>query len=470
MITDALRTREGSLYLGGAALVLLLDAFLLLSTINAFMAQEESQEAVQQFYRNEASAKGKLRALRDAGDPTASVLLGAWLYERATTPEQLETAQRCFEGALTLEPGRNSAAVGLAAVKLRLGESGDVKKRRAAAGDAETALQQANDGGHPDVAYLKGAIAIFRGKHQAAIEILEKDPEVAPSLEGLGARHWNLGVARTLARRNDAFEAQALGYLLRRWPIPAEFTRELPEDPRRRGEPEKLLLLSIQLSLADPSSKPADKASLLKRCEAAKRLCELVFSPGRGMSGGQRGRFLPHSTRVPVMFNAIGVGYYRAEEFELAQAMFERASKGRADQEPLYLLNMGQAAWKAAQSKKVGSTERQELLDKAEFGFTRVAEMLGTQKGREAQVRLALTNACVVMLQTKSKVTPAVHLFKAYQKQHPSQAEWNRNMGVLWDHAGQGARCMPYYRKAIELGHKDIEQMQSRLGHWEARQ
>ena len=121
IVLDALKTREGSLYLAGAAVTALVTVMTAVSTLTTYQEQQEIREAVLAFSQGSSTARSLLGELRssDAGDESTRaairVMLGSYNFDRAhSNPQLLDTAEKLFEEALQIDPGRPSAAVGLA--------------------------------------------------------------------------------------------------------------------------------------------------------------------------------------------------------------------------------------------------------------------------------------------------------------------------------------------------------------------
>ena len=467
MIRDALLSREGSMYLGAAALVLLIDVLLVVSTYRAYERQWDLRDAARAYAQGTGDAADALLRAREqsAADPSPSVLLGGYELERATDAARLESAKLLFEEARELAPGRTSAVLGLIATRLRLAELRGLDELAKEAAAVERLLADVDDTEHPDVQGMKAALLLVQGKAEDALLLLEEDLRRAPGLAGSAARAWNLGIARILARRGAAFEGAAMSQVLRRRPLPRAARASAGED---EGEDEldpetQVLVTAYRMGLADPGTQPADEASLTARCELAAKLIGARYH--RPASTERQGRFLPRQAELPGVLNALGLGWFRLGRFVEARAAFAEASRTAREREPLYLLNQGQAAYQAGLAAAQGSPERKKLLKDASDSFERVCALLDKQKGREVMLTLAATNAAAILLQNEDPRGAAAVLGR-HEEAHPSRVTWLRDMGALEDHQGR-RQCAPYYREAIELGHPDAPLLRERLLRYE---
>ncbi|RMG10165.1 MAG: hypothetical protein D6731_17980 [Planctomycetota bacterium] len=473
ILQEAVKSREGLAYLGGAALTGLVAVLLAVDTLTSYLHQWELREAVQAFAQGKGEAGRLLGSLRDedAGDDyeraTVRVLLGSHNLRRAHRDARLlDAAERLFAEALEIDSENTAAAVGLACARLRRAEA---KEPEARARDAAAAVAElrshAADPKQPDVRYLEGASLILQGDVSAALEALDDpDPSEAPSLEGSGARLWNLGVAELLAGGATAFEPFALGYALRPHPIPRETSDEpLPSDadPGRPADAPRLLRLAYTVCLG----RPGNAEGLRDRCRRAARLM-VPFARGAPRRG-QAGRFLPHRELLPELDNALGLAYFRAGELEAAVKRFEQASFGAGGREPLYLLNLAWAcAQRAAALGAAGDPKLRnkvfELYGKAGKSYEKVCSLLAREEGRQDTVRLARTNAAAAYL-AAGDPRQALAVYARYAAGDPDEAQRERDLGVLSERARKRREAIRHYEAAIAAGHPEAGELDIRL-------
>ncbi|HBP22676.1 MAG TPA: hypothetical protein DEA08_33465 [Planctomycetes bacterium] len=449
-------------YLGGAALVTLITIPIALSTFQGILAEDRALAAVEAFHQRTPHARALLRKWRDSGDPSASVLLGSLELESANSLEKLETAQRLFQEALDAQPGRTSAVLGLVSTRLRMAELDEATDLAAAAGDCEALLRQADDQDLPDVAYLRGAIMVLQGKVEDGAAALESDPNVAPGAAGQGARWWNLAVARVLLDQ-DPLPAAARAYTLRARALPAEERERDENDLGPDYDPARLLRAAYRFSLADPACKPNDKDSLNARADFGRKLGALEFSSGRGRGqrGGLFGRYLPHKRDAPEILNAIGQGLYRVERFNEAAEVFAEAAKLDRTNEIVYMLNAGHAALRAyREDKSLDEVRRKTLLNEVKIHLEKAANTLMGQKDRTSLLKLAVDNKLSVLWDTNARA--GADSIRRYQKEYPSEADYERNLGAMLDWRCKSS-CLKHYKRAVELGHPDSAAIQERI-------
>jgi len=483
IVLEALKSRDGAIYLGGAALSLLITLLIAISTARACVLQWELREAVQAFSQGSGDASKLLGNLRQrgAGDAdtqaTVRVLLGAYNYDRALrNPQLLETAGRLFEEALQLQAGRASAAVGLACVQLT---RADVKDRDARARDADATISELERNlgageGSPDVEYLRGAAFILQGKLDDAIRKLDDpNPSQAPSQEGSAARAWNLGVAELLRGNPRAVESFALGFQQRSFAGYREFSNDDPEagapPPGRDADADRLLVLAYRVSL---TQRPQDPAELRERCQRVRALMSSYSRGPGGLGQGQVGPYLPHRDLLAPVHNAVGIGWFNAGDFAAAAQQFGYAVKRSDQREPLYLLNEGWSHYQAAQQIEPKDADRKRDRDahlkEAADAFRAVIKLLGNQQGREGTVRLARCNVGAILLQMGSARDAARELENLCAGD-AAELSWRAQLGALYDHAGDKRRALESYRKAVSLGHPDSAQIEERIAVLEGR-
>lgn len=454
------------LYLVGGLVLALLGAVVFSTTVQDVMAEDAMQEGVEAFHRRESNAARLLRDLRSDGQPGASLFLAAYEYENANgDADKLQTAVGLFEEALKNDPGRNSAVVGLVSAKLALAETEGLDALKSAAKDMPAILEQANNPQHPDVVYLKATLDILGGKASEAVEVLSEDPSDAPSLEGQGARWWNLAVAKLLTRE-DPLAAAARAYNLRRWPVPTAEQREDDAKVRlsRRADPERLLRLAYRFALCDTTCTPSDEEALAARVEFGRRLLEQDF---RGTRDG--GRYAPPRSEAAEINNALGVGLCRVKRYSEAMKPFEEAVRGASKKDPLYSMNLALAATLALPGvqKEGTASEYKTTKDMAARAYENVARIIGSDAKRQSTLKLAIDNLTTVDYQNDPGKGMAV--LRKYQKEYPSEPDWNRHMGALMDWAFKSG-CKKHYARALELGHPDAVGIQERLKLWEAKE
>lgn len=453
------------LYLVGGLVLALLGAVVFSTTIQDILGEDAMQSGVEAFHRRESTAARQLRELRSDGHLSASVFLAAYEYENANgDADKLETAVSLFEEALKNEPGRTSAVVGLVSAKLALAETQGVDALKSTAKDMPALLEQAANPSHPDVVYLKAAVDVLDGKVSEAVEVLSEDPSEAPSLEGQGARWWNLAVAKLIAKE-DPLPAAARAYNLRRWPVPSAEQRK--DDPKvrlsRRADPERLIKLAYRFALCDKGCSPSDEEALAARVEFGRKLIDQVF---KGTRDG--GRYAPPRNEAAEIYNALGVGLCRVKRYSEAMKPFEQAVRG-ASNDPLYSMNLAIAGTLALPivQKEGTAQEFKNTKDTAARAYENVARIIGSDTKRQSTLKLAVDNLTTVDYENDPGKGMAV--LRKYRKQYPSEPDWNRHMGALMDWAYKSG-CIKHYEKALELGHPDAVGIQERLKLWEAKQ
>jgi tetratricopeptide (TPR) repeat protein len=457
---EALKSKEGIAYLGGAVASFLLAALLLVGGVERYLEEDTLRDAVAAYHQDDNQARALLLEAKQKRPLDASplVLLGAYELEHADDPERLAAAEKLFEDARGLDPTRPSATLGLAAVRLR---EAAAKAKEGRAQDAAAVLDLLNKAGldpkQPDVAALVAAAEVLRGRAPQALDVLDKTAQdVVPSREGEAAWHWNRAVAAVLCRRASAMEAAFPAFLLRRLPMPIEGAD--PQAPP--ADPSKLLALAYRVSLADPGALPADEKDLSRRADLARKVLQRLS----GGSTGLRGRLLPTGTDEGIVLNALGLAYFRAKRFDDAARAFDEATHAPGCQlEPLYVMNLAEARYRAAlaMDDEKQAKEKNVALQQAAETYKRVAEMLTGKAGREATRTLAATNAAAIYLQA-GKTNYAMMTYKQLSDTHPNAAQRARDLGALMDQDNRGV-CVEEYKKAIALNHPDSQAMERRI-------
>ena len=464
LIRLAAQSALGLVYLAAALIFTLLAGLVLWTTAEDISRQGDLVEGAQAFHTDSSEARVKLLALRTQGQVDGSLLLAAYEYERSRDLEGLETAEGLFKEVLAADPGRTSAVVGLAATRLRKAElQGGLAGLKSAAPEVASLLNDARDKSQPDLAFLQAALDVLGGKPGEAVTALSADPSTAPSKEGTGARWWNLAVAQILAKV-DPLPAAARAYTLRPRLLPAEDSRERDESEELSadGDPERLLILAYRFSLCSKECGSQDAEALGARVEFGRRLSDQSFT----RAVGQEGRYSPHRTDAARVFNALGVGLCRVERYQDAIAAFTRATRTAGKPDPLYSLNSALAATLALPRLKGESKDvRKNVLDAAVLGYRAVAEQVHGDKRRASTLKLAVDNALSVNYDLDPQ--DGLVMLRKYQKEYPSEVDWNRHMGALLDWQRR-IGCIPHYRKALELGHPDSVGIKERLKLWEA--
>ena len=464
LIRLAAQSALGLVYLAAALIFTLLAGLVLATTLEDIVAQDELREGAQAFHADAKDARPKLLALRQAGQVDGILLLAAYEYEHARDAEGLETAKSLFSDVLSADPGRTSAVIGLVSTRLKLAElKGGVAGLRGAAPEIATLLKDARDQSHPDLAYLEAALSVLQDKSADAVQALSSDPSTAPSREGASARWWNLAVAQFLTK-GDPLPATARAYTLRRWPLPAEESRDRDEDDKlsARADPERLLILAYRFSACSKECGAQEPEAIGERVEFARRLLEQSFARAQG----QEGRYSPHRDEAPRAFNALGVGLCRVERYQDAIDAFGRAIRVAGKPDPLYALNSAQAASLALPKMKGDDKQaRKNVQDAAGQGYRAVAEALKLDKRRASTLKLAVDNRLAIGYDVDPR--DGIVMLRKYQKAYPSEVDWNRHMGALHDWQRR-VGCVAYYTKALELGHPDSVGIKERIKLWEA--
>jgi tetratricopeptide (TPR) repeat protein len=461
---DALRSREGAAYLGGAALAFTMAFLLLAQTMNRYLKEDELREAFLAAAQDRGDAKGLLEGLKQdyPDDPTVLVLLGNYLVDRShLARENLDAAEKLYERALQLDPGRTSAAVGLIVARLRLCEdkTPDARQKDIEAAEQLLTSMKGIDHDHPDVVILKGSIALLRGQLAAARGILDSEPKHLPSLAGVGALYWNRGAAALMARDPGALEHCLRAYQFRRWPLLAETRDELGEEELASplNDPGRLILLAYQVMLTDHT---VDPETLGSRCDQG--LTALALR-----RGNQRfavpGRFLPPGYDLPIVLNAVGVGLFRAKRYEEALEVFTRASGIMKDKVPEYLLNQAEAMYQAGQASEDEVQKARHINESANVLF-KLCNLLSEQEGLEEVLEKACTNMAAMMVEL-DKAGNARNMYIRFLDEHPDPAQKARDLGVLEDRC-RARKCLEFYEEAIRLSHPDAAQIRERMRFW----
>lgn len=454
---EALKSREGAAYLGGAALAFLISGILIVGGIQRYLHEDAMREAARAFFRDDAGeARQLLINLKQehADDATARVLLAALEVERGDGDDaRLGVAERLYEEAQALDPTRDSAIIGLAVARLKLAAMKPKEGRtQAAAAVAELIERSGIDRTSPDVVGLLASIDLMRGRPDQALKVLSTPPTTVLTAEGQGAWHWNLAVAAALCRDGSTLEAGLTGYLLRRHPMPTEASDAGEEAAAPDGA--RVLTMAYRVALADPATKPTTKEALAARVDLASAACNVRL----GGRSGLRGRFLPPGREEAMVSNALGLGFARLERWAEAAEAFEAAGRVAGD-EPLYLLNAAEARYRHALSQDAAT--RAAPLARAGEAYKRVCESLAGKEGREATRAQAATNGAAAYVQA-GQHRQALGLFRAHTEGHPDAATLARDLGALLDWNNNGA-CVEEYRKAISLSHPDSAALERRI-------
>lgn len=455
---EALRSKEGAAYLGGAALSFVIAAVLLAGGIDRYLQEDTLREAVRAYHRDDPSARSLLLELKDArpNDASVRVLLGCYELERAQgDADRLGVAERLFEEARALDPSRTSATLGVAVAQLELAAM-QAKERRAqeATKVAEELDRAGLDRAHPDyVATLAGA-ELLRGRPDQALKLLSEEPRGAPSRAGQVAWAWNEATAAVLCRDGAALEPALVAYALRRLPMPVEATNDPATPP---ADAARLLTAAYRVALADPGARPATTEALAARAALAQEAAAVRTGGG----GLVKGRFLPPGKDEAAVLNALGLALGRLDRWEEAAPLFEQASRAQPG-EPLYLLNWAEGLRRSAAAiDETNVRERRAAFQRAGDGFKRLLESIAGKEGREETRVLAATNAAVVLLEAGDP-RGALVLYKNHAEAHMPAAQASRDIGALQDHAKNFA-CTEAYRKAISLNHPDSPALEKRI-------
>lgn len=460
---EALKTREGIAYLGGAVVAFLISGILIVGGIQRYLYESAMREATRAFFRDE---KGEAQQLlvnlkqEHPEDATVRVLLAALEVERGDGDDaRLGVAERLYEEAQALDPTRASAVIGLAVARLKLAALKPKEGRaQAAAAVAELIERSGIDRTSPDAIGLLAATDLMRGRPEQALKALSTPPTTVPTAEGQAAWHWNLAVAAALCRDGSTLEAGLTGYLLRRHSMPTEASAEAAQGPA--ADAARVLTMAYRVGLADPATKPTTTEALTARVAMADAACRVKL----GGKSGLRGRFLPPGRDEAVVWNALGLGLARLERWNEAADAFDQAVQVAHD-EPLYLMNLADARYQHALT--VDAATRAGPMARAGEAYKRVCEVLADKEGREAMRVLAATNGAAAYVQA-GQPRPAFGMFKSHSVNHPDAAAQARNMGALLDWAGNGS-CVEEYRKAISLSHPDSAALERRARIWSQR-
>lgn len=453
---EALKSREGAAYLGGAAVAFLISGILITSGIQRYLYEDDMRAAARAFFRDEKhEAQQLLIDLKKEhpDDASVRVLLAALEVERGDGDDaRLGVAERLYEEAQALDPSRASPVIGLAVARLKLAAMKPKEGRaQAAAAVAEFVERSGLDRSSPDVVGLLASIDLMRGRPEQALKALSTPPTTLLTAEGQAAWHWNLAVAAALCRDASVLEAGLTGYLLRRLPMPAEAADAEPLPP---ADPARLLTMAYRVGLADPATKPVTKESLTARVDMANAACRLRL----GGKGGLRGRFMPPGRDEAIVWNALGIGLARLERWQEAAEAFDQAGAIARD-EPLYLLNSAEARYRHALT--LDAATRSNPLIKAGEVYRRVCETLAGKEGREATRAMAATNGAAAYIMA-GQPRPALALFRTHTDGHPDAAALARDLGALLDWNNNGT-CVDEYRKAISLSHPDSAALEKRV-------
>ncbi len=455
---EALRSKEGAAYLGGAALSFVLAAVLLAGGIERYLQESTLREAVRAYHRDEPAARALLLELKEARPTDASVLvlLGCYEVERADgDADRLGVAERLFAEARGIDPTRPSATLGVAVAQLKLAAMQGKDRRAKEAGAVAELLDRAGlDRSDPDyVATLAGA-ELLRGRPDQALKLLSEEPTAVPSRAGQLAWAWNEAMAAVLRRDGGALEPALVAYALRRLPMPIEATGDAATPP---ADAARLLTAAYKVALADPGATPATTEALAQRAALAVEAVA-VRPPGKGVPPG---RFLPPGKDEAGVLNALGLALGRLDRWEEAAPHFEQASRAHPE-EPLYLLNQAEGLRRRAASiPETSVNERRAAYQRAAEAYRRLLESITGKEAREETRVLAATNGAVVFLEA-GNARAALALYKQHAEELTPPAQANRDIGALQDHAGNHA-CVDAYRKAVSLNHPDSPAIEKRI-------
>jgi Flp pilus assembly protein TadD len=448
---DAVRSREGAAYLGGAAVVLAITLGILTDTVTDYLAQEAHVDSVRKFLADHPTARTMLLEAQD--DVPSLLALASFELDRSDIDEQrLEAAESYFNRAFQLDPTNTAAIMGRVIVLLRRADTrSDPAARKAAAEEAGQLLTGVMDSSNPDVIYLQGAIDILTGDLPAAKQHLDDESRLATG-PGMAARHWNRGVAAILAREGSALRAFMPGYLGRRWALPDMTKPDQAEKLAPRYAPAKMLTLAYRAAL-DPRAQPTGKEALSARCDSV-----IAALAPTHRSGVNRGPYQPSGLDTAAVRNALGLALIECGRFEDAVKELTTAA-GAVPHELLYVRNLAQARYLYAESL-TDPNERTAALRVAARDYQRLAAQLAKQEGREEQAVLTATNAAAVMIAAGNAGGAAMSI-QSVQAAYPNPANFQRDLGAVLDHAGK-AECVQHYREAIKLGHPQSRQLERR--------
>jgi tetratricopeptide (TPR) repeat protein len=453
---EAIKDPRGMGYLAGAAVTFTIAGALLLSTVRRYLHEWTVADAVRAFHQDDGAAAQVFGALRTERptDPLPRLFLGAWEADRADIdPGRLELPGLVEQPLGHLEPGSRPAAIGRLVVKLRAAAARPAAQRASAASHAEELLRDL-DPAHPDVLPLRAALEVLRKRPDEARKLLEAPPKEVPSLQPYGAWMWNRAVARMLCRDGRALDDALLAHQLRQWPDPAPVEvvpGEPPPPPGPRADGARLLTLAYRLALADPAAQGAK--DFAARCLRAQRALGT-------------GRYIPSSPadRASAL-NALGIGFMKLNRPADAVAAFLEATQA-VPQEPAYMFNLAAAYRLQGESSPEESQERVQAFMASGEAYNAVANYLNEDearmKGREETFYLALQNACSAFIQGGAMDNAKRCYFSLHDKV-PNEAQRSRDLGAVFDWANDRAAAIDYYKKAIELGHKEAGAMRNRL-------
>lgn len=457
---DALKDPRGIGYLAGAAVTFAIGGALLVATVRRYLDDWTVADAVRAFHQDDPAAAQAFATMRTdrPTDPVPRVFLGAWEADRSDLDSgRLEVAERLFDEAAQLEPGARPAAVGRLVVALRKAAGRTAAQRPAAATQAEELLRDL-DPSHPDVLPLRAALEVLRKRPDEARKLLEAPPAQVPSHQPYGAWMWNRAVARMLCKDGRALDDAFVAFQLRRWPDPAPVERvagEPPAAPDPRADAGSLLTMAYRVGLADPAAQNAK--DFAARCARAQR----ALDQGPGSRNVP-----PTKDDLGAAWNALGLGYMKLAKGAEAVTAFTAARQAVPD-EPAYYFNLAAANRLLAESIPADKeTDRQQALTAAGQAYADIVDYLSQDearmKGRDETFLLALQNACATFIDA-GQGDSARRCYFAYHDRVPNEAQRNRDLGAVFDWGGDGAAALEYYKKAIDLGHKDAGAMKARI-------
>jgi tetratricopeptide (TPR) repeat protein len=464
---EALRSREGAAYLGGAAVAMIAAALLTASTLLRFMHEEDLREAFGAAARDEGTAGNLLSKLRqgDPKDVDVRVALGCIESERGEEDAaRLDVADKLFAEALALDPTREAALVGQCANHLRMAMAATPEGRAVVVDQANELLKSVPDGADHDA--LEAAILILRGKPQDALKKLDAPVDGPMSLAAMRAHTWNRAVAAILMHDGRALELALPAYLMRPQQLPGEWNKpaEAPEFTGPRTDPSRMLAAAYRVSLVGAGGAPD---VMTARCAMARHALASRHEAGLGLLPG---RFQPAGRDLGAGWNALGIALLRLGKMEEAAEAFHMAAS--ISTEPAYDFNYGDALYRQAMALPEDDPRRGNLFLTASTGYDAALNTLKRpgQEARGATRAFAATNCAMLVYLAGSPRDAAGKLAAMDDKDFTDLGRRYRNLGAFYDMAMMGRDAVIAYKKAVELGAPDGEKMQVRIRVWEARQ
>jgi tetratricopeptide (TPR) repeat protein len=449
LISNALKTTRGLAQLGAAAAIGLLGVGLLLSTVLRRLQEQSYRAAATSLYRGEWSdARKGLLELKDArpNDAAVRVLLGHLTLAKADEKDPSNAYSQAityYKEALELDPGRPSAAIGLAVARLRLADATTAAAdRKSLQEEAARALEQANAGDSnlaADVQAVRAGVAMSRGAWQDAAGLLDEiKSKGLPARESLGSYYWHKALLGLMTRDPGAVDNARRAYLF--WPT----------SDCARG-----LALALRMACADPAYPTKDGLDAPARAALAKRIVEQRLAGGPKSAPGYR-YALSESDRGSI-FNAIGIGLVSAGELEEAKNAFAVAVD-KAPKDPVFRMNLAEAQRMICEKP---DTKLRPFLNSA--GAYEVAgDLIGDDPARTALRQMLYRNAAI-MLQMGNALGKAHEPLDKALKSGLDPKEYHRDLGILFDRGHNGAGAIEHYKEAIRLGHPESFKMEVRI-------